>query len=311
MQTKTLRTSIAAAVVLAAALAARVGPAAAPKSTTLIAVAPETARPAATGPALQARVAGRSPVGRSPRITARIRERPLRSVLADLARQNHLEIRGLGRAGDHRVTIDLVDVPLTQALERLLPAGSFTVTFGHDDESEGPVRVSILRGPGDNAARDEASAIVVPADEPIVVEDPVVERTPMRRSLAALEADLVGAADPGARVAAIDAMRTRRRTSRARKALGEAVTYDVSSEVRRMALARLDELNRGPLDVVQHAAWYDADPDIRLDALTMLARTAREDPMAESAIVWSAANDPEDRLRAIASSILDDLRSPE
>jgi len=63
------------------------------------------------------------------RVTAHLQQAELGSVLDELARQTHLDIRGRPTP-PAPVTIRLDRVPLEQALERLLAGHSFTFTYG-------------------------------------------------------------------------------------------------------------------------------------------------------------------------------------
>ncbi len=92
------------------------------------------------------------------RVTADLKGAPLSAVLAELARAGHAELRG--PADDPReITVELNDVPLQEALERLLGEHNFTLRY-----EEGRLKTIEVKGTRQEIKKKPASGEFVNAD---------------------------------------------------------------------------------------------------------------------------------------------------
>ena len=93
---------------------------------------------------------------RDGRLTVRVRDASLADVMRDVARETDAEVRG--RTADRLLTADLRDVPVRDALERLLGEHNFALTY-----EGGRLRVIELLG---DAAPSPPRAAVVDGEPP-------------------------------------------------------------------------------------------------------------------------------------------------
>src|SRR5688572_12149259 len=220
-----------------------------------------------------ARASGASVAYADGRLTARLRGADLVSVLQDVARQAGLEIRGMP-AAPKPVTIRLDDVPLEDALPRLLAGHNFALTYG----PTGLRGVRLLNGP-------QGDVWVIPPGAPGWTEPPPPEKTGalaashrpyaiggrLARALGTEETTFteimrVATQDPDARVRA-DAMRVGLRILEAepelRRDLVQALRgYDDAAVARWLASAAGEHA----VEVARRAARYAGSDAIRARA---------------------------------------------
>ena len=85
----------------------------------------------AIGAGADSSVPPRSVVLHEDAVTTTLAGAPVGAVLAELAKQAGAELQGEVAAG-REVTIELREVPIDQALKRLLGTQSFTLTYGRN-----------------------------------------------------------------------------------------------------------------------------------------------------------------------------------
>jgi hypothetical protein len=97
------------------------------------------------------------------RLSVRLEHVPLDAVLAAITRETGIEVRGELREA-REVSAQFDDVPLPEALDRLIASQSFVLRYGDDGRA---VRVDLLRGaPATTTATVPPPALAVPAGPP-------------------------------------------------------------------------------------------------------------------------------------------------
>ena len=182
------------------------------------------------------------------RLTLNARGAPLREVLAEVARATGAAIVGLDAAGDEQVSLAFSDLPLIEAVSRILRERSYLLTLGRKDGRDRLVRVTLM-----GTVRSDIGAAPPPPHDFAADQGPLDE--------------------PDAEFGLLEAtglVAEHADEAEARSLLEEMLAGESDPGVRRAALHGL--LARGLLDgsVVLRTAHEDADPGLREEASHML-----------------------------------------
>jgi hypothetical protein len=155
---------------------------------------------------LLAEVATAQPAGmtfRDGRLSASIVAAPIRQVIGEIGGVTGVQVEGVATLDDELVSTSFVDLPLANALERVLGARSFALVVGAEGGGSHPSRIVILPGSRGSTARGaEPRPRVVARPEMAVALDEATGMQPERavrlEALGQLEA--IAGEDPDARV---------------------------------------------------------------------------------------------------------------
>jgi len=159
-------------------------------------------------------------------LTAEIAGAPLRQVMEEVGRLTGAEVRWLGAAGDERISLSFADVPLADAIGRMLGARSFLLVAPAAGSPLSIIRVDIL-------ASGQAPRL-----------EPDTPAAPSEHADDALDAALATALaheEPAARLRAIDELaQVAQQEPRAWMVLTELSNREADGAVRAAARQALD-----------------------------------------------------------------------
>jgi hypothetical protein len=247
-------------------------------------------------------------------LTVALRAAPLHVVLAEIERQTGVSI-AVDPAVQGDVTMTFENLPLDDALVRLLRGENFSLEYGRGHEvtqvrvwPRGAAGVSV-RGPPDPSPRrriDDTSAREHPgpdASQPSPT-GPALPDTTREAEVARL----MTARDPAERKRAVEALQEQGDPQD--KPVFLHAIQDADPRVRRSALEALLDLASGstfddlPLDQLRDVATHDPDSLVRRSALELLAGIGdgTDDPAAVETI-RQAAQDPDPAVRDLATAL--------
>ena len=222
------------------------------------------------------------------RLTVQVQDRSLDWVLEQISRESRVAIVRAAGVGDERVSLQLHDVPLDDALREILT--DHDAFFFYGVEREAPASLSVVwvypRGQGRGFAP-------VPPEAWASTQE--------------MQEQAKADADPAARAKAIEAL-VERKGGQARDAVLEALR-DRDDQVRTQALYAALSAGLGiPAQALAQMALRDPSPNVRFLALQGLAF----DPNARAAIsvetiATQALTDPSPHVQIKAREILDRL----
>lgn len=236
------------------------------------------------------------------RATVRAADVPLRQILAELSTQTGVTITGLTSGADAPRSIEVVGIPLTELIHRLLSPRPYLIFIGADGELD---RIAIA-GAGRGRIEPAPPVARPPEDLPEDTEgrdDSQQKRvTPIKAPL--LEA-MVAAADPGERIEAVGMLALSGNDAEREVALRDALRHDDDVRVREAAFDALEE--HGPVDTsaLLDIALSDPDLDLRLQALHRISREEIDDEVLDG-LVNLAESSQEPLVRDLAEEIVGD-----
>ena len=267
-------------------------------------------------------------------VTLEAKHAPLAAILAAIGQQAHITIRVPDNISSERLSLSFQNVPLEEALKRMLAGQSYTFTYKQEKGREVISGVRLFakqeQSPPANPASSNSMSVMArvmgtqgvptlpsvgrawgrggsPADggkgPPISDDVPLDE---LKRAFSESQ-------DPARRSAILNAMANRGEEGPVGSALSMALS-DSNEEVRTDALNLLKMASEPlPLGPLAQMAATDNNPDLRIEAMTLMAdqlsadeRTKEEWAMAQASLSRSLS-DPNQDVREQAEMLLSDL----
>ncbi|MBH0178005.1 MAG: hypothetical protein HP491_09105 [Nitrospira sp.] len=266
-------------------------------------------------------------------VTLDVKNVPVAAVLTTIGQQARITISPSDPLTSERLSLSFQNVPLEEALKRVLAGQSYVFTYKQEKGREmiAGVRLFAKKEPASSANSapscmqvvakllgSQGLPIPLPATRSwgrggATVNDgkgaPLGDDVPLddlKRSLSETK-------DPTRRSAILDAMANRGEEGPVAPALSTALS-DSDEEVRINALNLLKSASEPlPLGPLAQMAATDNNPDLRMDAMTLMAEQlyAEERPKEEWAAVQASLNrslsDPSPDVREHAEMLLSDL----
>lgn len=238
-------------------------------------------------------------------LSVNIKETPVGYVLEELSQQADIRVIVEDSAANAEIWAEFQDVPLEEGIRRLLKGQSYILT-----EVEKPRETESDTAPRTFEIRVLERRITQESlDEKTITSPKEVISVDQEQDLEALAQTVRDAADPKARAAALSDIADRD-VERGITAATAAI-HDADSEVRAVALAILEELEpgdadwEGALERVAEMALTDSDPELRMDALEMLASTSQKAALGP---LKQATQDSEPEVSEFALELFEQLK---
>jgi hypothetical protein len=213
----------------------------------------------------------------------------------------------VGDVPDVRMTLDLEDVTLEEALDDVVEGIPYEI-LTEDDPETGETRIAkILVGDVDEASTIVAARSLSDEDKAAFRERlrsrlPTEERRRIREEAAARDAVFVAqlaSESVEEREAAVLGVSM---LGPGREAVVKMATQDPSPSIRRAAVTRIEEIDMATAREVLHQALTDSDPDVVLSALSILEYMG--DDETRGRVEPLAADHPDERVREEAARAL-------
>ena len=267
-------------------------------------------------------------------VTMDVMHAPLAAVLAAIGQQAQITISVSDNITSERLSLSFQNVPLEEALKRVLSGQTYTFAYKQDKGREVIAGVRLLtkneQAPPTNPASSNNMSVIArltgsqdlptlpPAtrswgrggatanegtDAPISDDVPLDE---LKRSFSETQ-------DPARKSAILDAMANRGEEGPVGLALSMALS-DSDERVRTDALDHLKMISEPlPLGLLAQMAATESNPDLRMEAMTLMAdqlstedRTKEDWAMAQTSLSRSLS-DPNQDVREEAEMLLSDL----
>jgi len=226
------------------------------------------------------------------RLTVKLIQVPLRDVLLAIAQQSGLRIF-LDPALDDRLSLAFSNLPLEVGLRRLLGDRSALFLYTSPGE-EGGLKLEEVR-----VYASRQAELLQPEPSSVGGDD-------VAQSLREMLTD----PEPAQRIAAALALAEGKQAGVALGVLLDLLNTQKEPSIREEVLAVLQVFDTVPVEPIAKVALSDKRPSLRLQALTLLGRTAEADPRAKGILRQAARGDRDETVREVAQALLDSLEGP-
>jgi len=225
---------------------------------------------------------------------------PLAAILDEIGDRTSVRVQidepGGAQLADELVTISLHDLPVEEALRRLLRGRDFVLVSSAGRPPEAHV---YGRSTGAAAApAPAASPSSAPAGEPVD-----------RGSIAALRHQALTDPDPAARSRALEGLAASAEQRAARDAVLEVLDRESNPGLLQRALDIVGADRTIPLEPLVRLAMSNPAPEVRVKALTQLAAHVARDPRARQTLELAAADDDTPGVRDAARALLQQVNA--
>ena len=223
---------------------------------------------------------------------------PLRSVLDEIARMTGIRVR-LDDGDRNTLTIAFEDVPVEEGLRRVLRGRNFFMVAVPQGSIE---RAHVYRKPGGSPSRSPSESIVASG---LATNDR--DRQDDGR-IAEVRSEALANPNARTRLRALERLAASADTSAANAAVIEVLQRESNPALLERALDIVGQDPSTPLDVVMRLAQSNADPQVRIKALTHLSQRGAPDARVRHTFEVLAADDPVPEVRRAAKRVLQALK---